>query len=603
MNFNISAWAIRNPVPPIVLFVVLMVLGVIAFIKLPITRFPNIDVPIVQVRIYQSGSAPSELETQVTKRIEDAVASINGVKHITSTVTEGISMTVIEFRLETNTDRAVNDVKDAIARVRSELPRTIEEPVVARLDVEGLPIVTYAVRAPTMTPQELSWFVDDVVVRALQGVKGVGEVVRVGGVNREIRIALDPDRLLALGITAGDVNRQLRATNVDLAGGRGEIGGREQAIRTLAGQTTVSALASTMIALPGGRKVRLDELGTVADAFEEPRAFATVDKDPVVAFSIKRAKGASDTTVSADVDDAVVQLGKLHSEVRITKIDTTTTAVRGAYTSTMQTLIEGAVLAIVVVFVFLRNWRATVITAIALPLSIIPAFFVLNTLGFSLNLVSLLAVTIATGILVDDAIVEIENIERHMAMGKLPYRASLEAADQIGLAVIAITATIIAVFTPVSFMGGIAGQYFKQFGLTVSIAVFFSLIVARLLRRCLPPTSCDRARTATTSPVAPRLYAACALVGPPPLPDAARRPRHLRRFDRQLLPAAVGLPADRRHRPHSARGRTAAGLEARRHASRHQRARERIQKRRDVVGVFVTGGRSSARAPRCAKRR
>jgi hydrophobe/amphiphile efflux-1 (HAE1) family protein len=480
MNFNISAWSIRKPVPSLTLFLVLMVLGIIAFIQLPITRFPNIDVPIVRVHIYQSGSAPAELESQVTKRVEDAIASVNGVKHITSTVTEGISLTVVEFRLETNTDRAVNDVKDAIARIRSELPRTIEEPVVARLDVEGLPIVTYAVRAPAMTPQEVSWFVDDVVIRTLQGVKGVGEVERVGGVKREIRVALDPDRLLSLGITAGDVNRQLRATNVDLAGGRGEIGGREQAIRTLAGQTTVAKLASTMVALPGGRKVRLDELGTVSDSYEEPRAFAVVDKDPVVAFSVKRAKGASDTTVSTDVHTAIEAIAARYPDVQISLIDTTTTAVRGAYTSTMQTLVEGAVLAIVV-FLFLRNWRATIITAVALPLSIIPAFFVLNALGFSLNLVSLLAITIATGILVDDAIVEIENIERHMAMGKAPYRASLDAADQIGLAVIAITMTIIAVFTPVSFMGGIAGMYFKQFGLTVAIAVFFSLVVARLL--------------------------------------------------------------------------------------------------------------------------
>jgi hydrophobe/amphiphile efflux-1 (HAE1) family protein len=591
MNFNISAWSIRNPVPPIVLFLVLMVLGVIAFIQLPITRFPNIDVPIVQVHIYQSGSAPSELETQVTKRIEDAVAGINGVKHITSTVTEGISMTVIEFRLETNTDRAVNDVKDAIARVRSELPRTIEEPVVARLDVEGLPIVTYAARAPTMTPQELSWFVDDVVIRALQGVKGVGKVERVGGVNREIRIALDPDRLLALGITAGDVNRQLRATNVDLAGGRGEIGGREQAIRTLAGQTTVTALASTMIAVPGGRKVRLDELGTVSDAFEEPRAFATVDKDPVVAFSVKRAKGASDTTVSADVEKAVAALATLHPDVRLANVDTTTTAVRGAYTSTMQTLIEGALLAIIVVFLFLRNWRATVITAIALPLSIIPAFFVLHTLGFSLNLVSLLAVTIATGILVDDAIVEIENIERHMAMGKPPYRASLEAADQIGLAVIAITATIIAVFTPVSFMGGIAGQYFKQFGLTVSIAVFFSLIVARLLTP---------------------LLAAYFLR---PRPHTNHEPRWLRAYTRLarwsvrhrfltllaglgIFAASIGsfflLPSA--FLPTDDTGRVLLAVELPPGSKLDDTRRvtnelvERIQKRRDVVSVLVTGG-------------
>ena len=481
MNMNVSAWSIRQPVPSLVLFLVLGVLGVLAFKQLPITRFPNIDVPIVQVRITQSGAAPTELESQVSKKIEDALAGVNGLKHITSTVTEGLSLSTVEFRLEINPDRALNDVKDAVARVRSDLPRTIEEPIISRLDVEGLPIVTYGVRAPGLTPEQVSWFVDDVVIRALQGVKGVSAINRVGGVEREVRVVLDPDRLSSYGITAGDVNRQLRATNVDLAGGRGEIGGREQAIRTLAGKASVEELAATMIALPRARKVRLDQLGTVVDTFAEPRTFATLDKQPIVAVSITRAKGASDTVVSADVAKAVELLNKANPDSQLTLVDTTTTAVRGAYDSTMQSLIEGAVLAIAVVLIFLRDIRATAITAVALPLSIFPAYWIMDSLGFSLNLVSLLAITIATGILVDDAIVEIENIVRHMRMGKSPYRAALEGADEIGLAVIAITFTIIAVFTPVSFMGGIAGQYFKQFGLTVAISVFFSLLVARLV--------------------------------------------------------------------------------------------------------------------------
>jgi len=481
MNWNISAWSIRQPVPSLVLFMVLIALGYASFGQLAITRFPNIDVPIVQVRVYQSGAAPSELEVQVTKKIEDAIAGVNGVKHQTSTVTEGSSVITIEFRLEVNQDRALNDVKDAISRIRSELPRTIEEPIVTRLEIEGLPIVTYGARAPGMTPEELSWFVDDVVVRALQGVKGVSQIERVGGVEREIRVSLDPDRLLAFGITTGDVNRQLRATNVDLAGGRGEIAGREQAIRTLAGKQTVADLAGTMIALPKGRKVRLDELGTVTDATAEPRAFATLDGAPVVAFAISRAKGASDVVVAGDVANKVEELRKAHPNVELRLIDSMVAYTLGAYHSTMTTLIEGAILAIAVVLIFLRDWRATLIAAIALPLSIIPAFWALDAAGFSLNLVSLLAITIVTGILVDDAIVEIENIVRHMRMGKSAYRAALEAADEIGLAVIAITFTIIAVFVPVSFMGGIAGQYFKQFGLVVAFAVFFSLLVARLI--------------------------------------------------------------------------------------------------------------------------
>ncbi len=481
MNWNISAWSIRRPVPSLVLFMVLIALGYVSFNQLPVTRFPNIDVPIVQVRVYQSGAAPAELETQVTKKIEDAIAGVNGIKHITSTLTEGQSLTVVEFRLEINPDRALNDVKDAIARVRSELPRTIEEPIVQRFEIEGLPILTYSAKAPAKTIEELSWFVDDTIVRAVQGVKGVSQIQRIGGAEREIRISLDPERLLAFGITAGDVNRQVRATNVDLAGGRGEIAGREQAIRTLAGKQSVDELAGTMIALPKGRKIRLDQLGTVTDTVQERRTFASVDGEPVVAFAISRGRGASDTVVYAAVEKVLAKIRAEHPGVGIRLVDTTTIYTQGAYDSTMTSMIEGAILAILVIIVFLRDWRATLIAAIALPLSMIPAFWVMDALGFSLNLVSLLALTIVTGILVDDAIVEIENIVRHMRMGKSAYRAALEAADEIGLAVIAITFTIIAVFAPVSFMGGIAGQYFKQFGLVVAAAVFFSLLVARLV--------------------------------------------------------------------------------------------------------------------------
>ncbi|WP_072396478.1 efflux RND transporter permease subunit [Hyphomicrobium sp. CS1GBMeth3] len=478
---NVSAWSIRHPVPSLVLFLVLMVLGVLSFQSLPVTRFPNIDVPIVQARIYQSGAAPSELETQVTKRVEDAIAGVTGVKHVTSAITEGSSLTTVEFYLEVDPDRALNDVKDAVQRIRTDLPRTIEEPVVTRIEIEGLPVVTYSARAPAMTPEELSWFVDDTMVRLLQGVRGVSQVARMGGVLREVRINLDPDRLLAYGTTAGEVNRQVRASNINLAGGRGEIAGREQAIRTLASKETVAELAQTMIALPGNRKVRLDQLGTVTDEVEEPRTFAKLDGQDIVAFAISRAKGESDTGVAERVAERIDEIRKLYPDVTLQRIDNTVDYTMGSYEATMKTLMEGAALAVIVVFLFLRDLRATIIAAIALPLSIIPAFWAMSAMDFSLNLVSLLAITIVTGILVDDAIVEIENIVRHINMGKSPYRASLEAADEIGLAVIAITTTIIAVFTPVSFMGGIAGQYFKQFGLVVAAAVFFSLLVARLV--------------------------------------------------------------------------------------------------------------------------
>jgi hydrophobe/amphiphile efflux-1 (HAE1) family protein len=481
MALNISAWAIRKPIPSLVLFVVLTALGIVHFRSLPVTQMPNIDVPIVMVSISQPGAAPSELETQITKKVENAVAGVAGVKHITSSLSEGSSVTTIEFHLETAVDRAVNDTRDAVTKIRTELPQAIEEPLIQRVDIEGLPIVTYAVASPTMNAEELSWFMDDTVARTLQGIRGVAQVKREGGVDREIRVALDPDRLMSLGITAAEVSRQLRATNLDVSGGRGEVGTQEQSIRTLAGAASVTDLAETRIVLSNGRYVRLQDLGTVTDGAAEQRVFARLDGRPVVAFGVYRAKGFSDVVVYDRTEAEVKQLLAAHPDVSITMIDTTVRYTKADYESAMHTLIEGAILAVIVVFIFLRDWRATLITTLAIPLSILPTFWVMDALGFSLNAVSLLAITLVTGILVDDAIVEIENIVRHMRQGKSPYRAAIEAADEIGLAVVATTLTIAAVFVPVSFMGGIAGQYFKQFGITVAVAVLFSLAVARLI--------------------------------------------------------------------------------------------------------------------------
>lgn len=481
MNWNISAWSIRNPVAPILLFIVLLVLGAMSFTKLPVTRFPNIDIPIVAVTVTDPGVAPSELETQIAKRVEDAVANVTGVKNVTTNLTEGTSTTIIEFRLEVDTQTAVADVKDAVERIRSDLPATSNEPLVNRIDVEGQAILTYAVSAPAMTLEELSWYVDDTVIRKLQGLKGVARVDRYGGVDREIQVELDPQRLSALGVSAGDVNRALRAANVDLTGGGSDIGDRAQSIRTLGAAGSIDDLRSLEIPLGTGRTVVLSDIATVTDTWAEPRSFARVNDKTVVSFGIFRGKGQSDVDVSARVVAAIEDLQTKNPEVLISRVDNSVDYTVGNYDSAMATLYEGAGLAILVVLLFLRDFRATIVTAVALPLSIIPAFWVLDLMGFSLNLVSLLGITLVTGILVDDAIVEIENIVRHIKMGKSPYRAALEAADEIGLAVIAISFTIIAVFAPVSFMGGIAGQYFKQFGLTVAVAVFFSLLVARLI--------------------------------------------------------------------------------------------------------------------------
>ena len=478
---NLSTWAIRNPVPPLAIFLVLMVVGAFSFTQLPVTRFPNIDVPIITVTAAQPGASPSEIVTQIIEPIENGIAGITGVKHITSTATDSLASITVEFELSTDTDRALNDVKDAVAQVRGDLPAAVEEPVVKRLDVTGEPILTYAVSDPSRSIEDLSWFVDDVVARELQGIDGLGRISRLGGADREIAVELDPDRLLALGISAADVSRQLGATNVDLGGGRGDIGGQEYSIRALGGASSVEALAATPLALSGGRTVRLSDLGQVIDTASEARSFATMDGNPVVSFGVLRATGASDLGVGERVKTRVAEIEDAHPGLTITLIDDTTDYTEGNYHSAMDTLYEGAALAIVVVFLFLRSWRATLITALALPLSILPTFFVMQWLGFSLNTVSLLGITLVTGILVDDAIVEIENIVRHIHMGKPAYEASEEAAGEIGLTVIAISFTIVAVFAPVSFMSGIAGQYFRQFGLTVAVAVLFSLLVARLI--------------------------------------------------------------------------------------------------------------------------
>ncbi|MDO9523945.1 MAG: efflux RND transporter permease subunit [Gemmobacter sp.] len=478
---NFSAWSIRNPIAPILGFVLLMVLGWQSFLSLPITRFPNIDVPLVAVTVVQSGAAPAEMETQITKEIEDAVAGVNGVKNIVSTVTDGVSTTAVEFRMEVPTDKAVQDVKDAIDQIRGNLPGDIESPIVTRIDVEGQAIMTFGVSAPDMSIEEVSWFVDDTITRSLQGKLGIGRVDRYGGADREIRVELDPVKLDSFGITAQAVNVQLRATNTDLGAGRSELGSAEQAIRTLGDAGTVAALANTPIALASGRHVRLSDLGEVSDTYEELRSFSRLNGEQVVSFAVFRAKGASEVSVAETVNTTLDELRQKYPNVGITLVDETVFYTYGNYESALHTLIEGGLLAILVVFAFLKNWRATLIAAVALPLSAVPTFWIMDLLGFSLNLVSFLAITLATGILVDDAIVEIENIARHIRMGKSPYRAAIEAADEIGLAVIATSFTIVAVFVPVSLMPGIPGQYFRQFGMTVAIAVVFSLIVARLI--------------------------------------------------------------------------------------------------------------------------
>jgi multidrug efflux pump subunit AcrB len=478
---NISSWAIRNPVFPIVLFIGMTLLGIMSFIKMPINNNPDISFPFVIVNVQQPGAAPSEIETQIIKIMEPALANIQGVKTMQSRAGDGYSWTGLEFRIGTPVDRAVSDVRDAVSKVRGQLPQGIEEPTIERQDTDGGAIAYYTVSTKSMTPEQLSWFVDNIITKKLQTVSGVSQATRGGGVNREIRINLDPQRLQAFGITAADVNQQLKLLNLDAPGGRGEIGGAEQSIRVLGGAKTAATLAETRITLSNGTAVRLQDIAEVLDGVAEKRNIARLNGQEVTQFSWSKAKGFSEVTVGKKVDDKIAEILKQNSGVEINKVYSQVPFTQEQYDSAIDAMIEGAFLAIIVVWFFLRDWRAMMITALAIPLSAIPAFWLMDLMGFTLNSISLLALSLVAGILVDDAIVEIENIVRHMRMGKNAYQASLEAADEIGLAVVATTAAIVCVFLPVGLMSGISGQFFKQFGLTIVFAVLMSLGVARLI--------------------------------------------------------------------------------------------------------------------------
>lgn len=480
MTFPLSAWAIRRPVAPLVIFLLLAVLGVLAWMKLPVQGMPSIVIPIINVSVTQAGAAPEDLERQVARRVESALAGIAGVKHLTTVCSPGTSSTTIEFQLETPVDRAVSDVQQAMSQVRPTLPAGALEPVIQRIDVTGGSMRTYVMGGDGHSPEELSWFVDDVIARRLLGVPGVAKVERQGGVERELQVRLDPARLAARGLSASTVDQQLRAAWADLPGGRFD-GGGERSIRVLGAAGGVPALAATRIRLPDGRTVAIAELGDLVDGAAEASSVARLDGKPVVAFGVYRAKGASEVQVADRVDVELLKLRAAYPWARIELVVDMVEYTRATFRSAIEALVEGAVLAVLVVWIFLREWRATLIAAVAIPLSVIPTFAAMQACGFTLNGISLLALSLVSGILVDDAIVEIENIVRHQRLGMSPYRASIIAADRIGLAVVATTMTIVAVFLPVSFMGGIPGKYFMEFGLTVTFAVIASLIVARLL--------------------------------------------------------------------------------------------------------------------------
>ncbi len=478
---NVSAWSIKNPIAGVMLFVMLTFAGLIAFNSMKVQQFPDLDLPTVVISASLPGAAPAQLETEVARKMENAIASLQGLKHIYTKVQDGGVTITAEFRLEKPGQEAVDDVRSAIAQIRADLPSDLRDPAVSKINLAGSPVLAYTVSSAQMDDEALSWFVDNAITRKLLSVRGVGAINRVGGVNREVQVALDPARLQALGATAADISRQLKSMQQESAGGRTDIGGSEQPVRTLATVASARELEAMELSLADGRHIRLDQVATIRDTFAEPRAAALLNGKPVVGFEVARSKGASEVEVGAGVRRALEEMRLQHPDMQITEAFDFVTPVQEEYDGSMHLLYEGAALAVLVVWLFLRDWRATFVSAVALPLSAIPAFIGMQQLGFTINVVTLLALSLVIGILVDDAIVEVENIVRHLRMGKTPYQAAMEAADEIGLAVIATTFTLIAVFLPTAFMAGIPGKFFKQFGWTASLAVAASLLVARVL--------------------------------------------------------------------------------------------------------------------------
>ena len=482
MSFrNISSWCIKNPVPPIVLFIALMLAGILAFSRMTITNFPDIDFPVAVVTVSQPGAAPAEMETQVTQKIEAAARGVNGIDEVNSSIREGNSQTIVQFKIGTPVDRAINDLRDAVSQVRSDLPEGILEPQIERADGSGNAIVFVAAETHAMSLEQLSWYVDNDVSRRLRSLTGVASVSREGGVDRQIRIVLNPAALQSQGITAAQVNAQLRQVNLNATGGRAEIAGSEQAVRVVGNAKTAYDLSQTQIAVGGGRTVRLADIAQVEDSYSEQRTLAKLHGRQVISFNIVRSKGSSDVTVYGAVWKELHKIETDDPRIRFSEISNIVDYTKSQYHSSMEALIAGALLAVLVVYLFLRDGRATAISALAIPLSAIPSFWFLNLLGINLNFMSLLAMSLVAGVLVDDAIVEIENIVRHMRMGKSAYQASVDAADEIGLAVLATTMAIVAVFLPVALMPGISGQFFKSFGYTVVVSVLMSLLVARMI--------------------------------------------------------------------------------------------------------------------------
>ena len=366
---------------------------------------PNIDISAVNVVVTQRGASPTEIETQITKKVEDAVANLDNIDELSSTVVEGRSTTTINFELGTDANQATNEVRNAVSQIRPDLPQDINEPIVTKLRFSGGTVIAYAVESQQKDVATLSNLVDRTIIPRLLTVSGVGDIDRWGGKDREIRVNLDPSRMQAYRISATEVNQQIQASNINLAGGKTKLGGREQNVRTLGSAKSVRDLQKYPIRLESGNTVALNKLGAVEDGFAEAAQSAYLDRKPVVAFSVRRSTGSTLVEVEEAIKQEVENLKTtLDEDIELSVIFTRADSIRGSYHGTINSLVFGCALTVLTVGLFLRDWRATLITATALPLSIIPTFWVMKSLGYTLNGMTLLALALAIGNLVDDAI-------------------------------------------------------------------------------------------------------------------------------------------------------------------------------------------------------
>jgi multidrug efflux pump subunit AcrB len=478
---NLATWSIRDPIPSLLLFLLLALAGLWGFRSLSVQDLPDFALPSVSVGLVQPDAAPAQLETEVARKVEDSLASLSGLRHIQTTITEGSVSIDVQFEIGTAISDALMDVKEAVDRVRSDLPPDLLQPAVSAQRVDGESVLTYAVELAGMDEKALSWFVDDTLAKTLLRVPGIERVERIGGVTREVQVLLDPALLAAHGATVADVSRALGSIQRQSSGGRARFGLQEQAMRTIATVRQASELAALPLALPEGRFVSLDQVAKVYETFAERQQIALLDGKPVVGFRLFRGKGKDAIRLAEGVEQSLAKLERSQVGLKTTLLAGTVGQTREQFDGSMQMLYEGAALSIFVVWLFLRNWRATLVAASALPLSILPTFVAMWWFDFSLNIVTLLALCVVVGILVDDAIVEVENIERHAATG-LPIReATSHAVTEIAPAVIATTMALVVVFLPTAMMSGVAGLFFREFGWTAVAAVLASLLVARLL--------------------------------------------------------------------------------------------------------------------------